>query len=295
MEKPAYELSPATSFIESDLRSWDTCLSVTRDVSQIYHLAANMGGIGYITKRRAEVAADNLRIDAQMLQASSMGGVGRLLFASSACVYPLFIQNSNSPRALVEADAHPADPEDGYGWAKLMTEKMCEYYRLEGLVDTRIARVHNIFGPGGVWEGGKEKAPAAICRKVAMAESGSTIEVWGDGKQVRSYCVVDDAVEAVIRLMSSDYADPVNIGQGRAVTISELVQMVCLIAGKELHMQYCPNRPMGVRYRNADISLAQRELGWRPAVSLEAGLAATYAWVHGQMSSSHPRRRRDAR
>jgi len=283
---PTHEPSPATSFLEADLRSWDTCLAATNGVHRVYHFAADMGGIGYITKSRADVAANNLRIDAQMLQACARNGVERLVFASSACVYPLSIQDGNPPRALVEADVHPADPEDGYGWAKLMTEKMCSYYRLEQLVDTRIARFHNIFGPGGAWVGGREKAPAAICRKVALAPPDSTIEVWGDGRQARSFCFIDDAVEATVRLMSSEHPDPMNIGQDRAVAIAELVELICLVAGKELRVRYSPGKPTGVRYRNADISLANRLLGWRPSVSLETGLAATYAWVHGQVERS---------
>lgn len=280
---PEYEPSPAHEFELLDLRRWDNCLIATRGIEEVYHLAADMGGIGYITAYHAEVARNNTLINAHMLEASRLNGVSRFLFSSSACVYPQYLQKSPDVTPLKEEDAYPADPEEGYGWEKLFAEKLCQYYREDFGLQTRIARFHNAYGPLGTYEGGREKAPAAICRKVALARDGDEIEVWGDGKQTRSFMYVDDCVEGIYRIMRSDYPHPLNLGTDRLVTIDELVDIVCAIAGKRLRKRHDLSKPQGVRGRNSDNTRLRQVLGWEPSTPLEEGLARTYRWIEEQL------------
>jgi nucleoside-diphosphate-sugar epimerase len=265
-----------------DLRKWKNCVAVTKGIDKIYNLAANMGGIGFITEVGAEVMHDNILINTYMLEASRRNKVKRYFFSSSACVYPTFRQTDPDVEGLREKDAYPADPDNFYGWEKLLAEKMCEAYQRDYGLDVRIARYHNIYGPEGTYKGGREKSPAALCRKVAEASNPGEIVVWGDGKQTRSYCYFDDCVRGTVKLMQSDYDKPVNIGSERLVTINELADMIIELSGKALTKKYDLNAPQGVRGRNADISLARKVLKWEPRVSLEEGLAKTYEWIERQ-------------
>jgi nucleoside-diphosphate-sugar epimerase len=254
-------------------------------MDQVYHLAANMGGIGYIETNKAEIVRDNTLIDTHMLEAALAAGASRFLYTSSACIYPSYLQSSPTVAPLREQDAYPAAAEDGYGWEKLATERLCRHYLEDHGLATYAVRFHNIFGPLGTYDGGREKSPAAICRKIALARDGDEIEVWGDGEQTRSYCYVSDCVEGIYRLLQSDHHDPVNLGQDRMVTINELVDMVAAIAGKSIKKRHDLTKAQGVRGRNADISVMRSVLGWEPRVSLEEGLAATYAWISEQLAS----------
>lgn len=269
--------------LKLDLRVWENCLIATKGIDKIYHLAANMGGIGFITKIGAEIMHDNVLINTYMLEASRRNKVKRFLFSSSACVYPSYKQTTPDVKGLKEEDAYPADPDSFYGWEKLFTEKMCEAYQRDYEMDIRIVRYHNIYGPEGAYKGGREKAPAALCRKVAEASNPGTITIWGDGKQTRSFCYIDDAVRGTVMLMESDYDKPINIGSDRLVTIDELADIIIKISGKKITKKYDPSAPQGVRGRNADITLARKVLGWEPKVSLEEGLTRTYRWIEQQV------------
>lgn len=252
-------------------------------MDEVYDLACDMGGIGFIETNRADCALSIL-MTASMLQAAAHNNVGRFLKTSSACVYPAGRQSGTTDVALAESMAWPAQPEPGYGLEKLYGEELCRYMAADYGLTTRIARLHNVYGPHGSWTGGREKAPAAICRKVAEAvESGEDeIEVWGDGEQVRSFCWVGDCVEGLVRLMASDYPDPVNIGSSRLVSINELVTIVERIAGVSLRRRHDRTAPQGVRGRNSNNTLCRQVLGWVPPTSLEEGLAKLYPWVLDQ-------------
>jgi len=262
-----------------DLRNFENCLAVSKDVDYVYNLAANMGGIGFITTVGAEVMYDNVLINANMLQASVENKIKRFFFSSSACVYPTYRQKDPNVIALREEDAYPADPDNFYGWEKLYTEKMCEAYKEDCGLCIRIARYHNIYGPEGTYKGGREKSPAALCRKVAEASNPGIIEIWGDGKQTRSYCYIDDCLKGTIMLMEAEYAKPLNIGSDRLITIDELADIITKISGKIITKKYNLSAPQGVRGRNADLALVKKVLGWEPQVSLEEGLAKTYKWI----------------
>ena len=261
LKVPEFEPSPAHEFRLLDLRRWDDALAATEGVEEVYHLAADMGGIGYITAVHADVARNNALMNLQALEAARVNGVRRFLFSSSACVYPMYRQREADVTPLREEDAWPAEPEPGYGLEKLFTEEVCRYYRQDHGLETRIVRFHNVYGPLGTYEGGREKAPAAICRKVALARDGDEIEVWGDGKQTRSFLYVDDCVEGIHRLMRSDYPEPLNLGSDRLVTIDELVDMVAAIAGKRICKRHDTSKPQGVRGRNSDNTRLREVLG----------------------------------
>lgn len=280
---PQYEATPADEFQILDLRRWDNCLVATLGVDQVYNLAADMGGIGYITAYLAEIARNNILINAHMLEASRTNAVRRFLFSSSACVYAQYKQKLPDVTPLKEEDAYPADPERGYGWEKLFTEELCRYYFADYGMETRIVRFHNVYGPLGTYDGGKEKAPAAICRKVAMAEDGNIIEIWGDGQQTRSFMHIDDCVEGLVRLMASDYREPLNLGTDQLVTVDELVDIISDIAGKRLVKRHDISKPQGVRGRNSDNSRLRQVLGWEPSIPLEIGLVETYRWIERQI------------
>ena len=273
--------------LKLDLRNWENCLVVTRGIDVVYNLAANMGGIGFITAVGAEVMHDNVLINTYMIEASRQNSVKRFLFSSSACVYPTYRQTDPSVKGLREEDAYPADPDNFYGWEKLYTEKMCEAYQRDYGVDIRLVRYHNVYGPEGTYKGGREKSPAALCRKVAEASDPGTITIWGDGKQTRSYCYIDDAVRGTVMLMESGWDKPINIGSDRLVTIDKLADIIIGISGKKITKEYDLSAPQGVRGRNADISLTRRVLSWEPRVSLEEGLTRTYEWIETQCKRVH--------
>ncbi len=281
---PEYESSAADEFEQVDLRKYDNCLLATRgDIDQVFNLAADMGGIGYITASLADIARNNVLINSHMLEASRLNSVRGFLFSSSACVYAGGKQKSSEVTALREEDAYPADPEPGYGWEKLFSEELCRYYWHDHGFETRIVRFHNVYGPLGTYEGGKEKVPAAISRKVALALDRGEIEVWGDGEQTRSFMYVDDCVEGMLRLMASDYREPLNLGTNRLISINALVDLVGEIAGKRLVKRHDRTKPQGVRGRNSDNTRLVRILGWEPSISLEAGLQTTYKWIENEL------------
>ncbi len=283
IKHPEYERTRANEFDLLDLRRWDNCLMATQGIHEVYALAANMGGIGFIHSHKAEISRDNVLINVHTLDAARVNRVQRLLYTSSACIYPGYLQDNPDVTPLREEDAYPADPEDGYGWEKLYTERVCRHYREDFGLETRVVRFHNIYGPLGTYDGGREKSPAAICRKLALVEDEGVVEVWGDGKQTRSYCYIDDCVEGIHRLMESDHAEPLNLGQDRMVTIDELVDIVSGIAGKRVFKQHDLTKPQGVRGRNSDNTRLRQVLGWEPTVSLEDGLARTYRWIAEQL------------
>jgi GDP-D-mannose 3',5'-epimerase len=289
IREPEFEPTAADEFARLDLRQWKNCLEATCGVSEVYALAANMGGIGFIESHKAVIVRDNTLINLQTIDAARRNGVRRLLYTSSACVYPGYLQNSPDVTPLKEEHAYPADAEDGYGWEKLYMERTCRHYSEDFGLETRIVRFHNIYGPLGTYEGGREKSPAAICRKVAVADRVDTIEVWGDGKQTRSYCYIDDCVEGLHRVMRSEYREPLNLGTERLVSIDELVDLVAHIAGKTTYKRYDPGKPQGVRGRNSDNTRLREVLGWEPGTSLEAGLTHTYHWIAAQVHKDSPR------
>jgi len=262
-----------------DLRIEKNCIKATKRMDQVYNLAANMGGIGFITEVGAEVMHDNLLINVNVIEASIKNNVERFLFSSSACVYPTYKQTKSEVIPLREKDAYPADPDNFYGWEKLFTEKLLEAYRRDHGFNSRIVRYHNIYGPEGTYKGGREKSPAALCRKVAETSNPGTIEIWGDGKQTRSYCYIDDCIEGTIKSMASSYPHPINIGSDRLVTIDELADMIIKISGKKIQKKYDLTKPQGVRGRNADLTLVKKVLNWQPKISLEDGLEKTYKWI----------------
>ena len=283
LEPPEYAATAAHEFVQTDLRRWANALAVTEGIDEVYNLAANMGGIGFISAHKAEIMHDSALINLHTIEAARQNGVQRFLFSSSACVYPSYRQDSADVTPLKEEDAYPADPEDGYGWEKLFMERQCRHYLEDYGLETRVVRFHNIYGELGTYDGGREKSPAAICRKIALADDGDTIEVWGDGQQTRSYCYVADCVEGIHRLMRSDHRAPLNLGTDRLVTINDLVDIVAAIAGKRISKQYDLSKPQGVRGRNSDNTRLRQVLGWEPATSLEDGLARTYAWICAEL------------
>ncbi len=286
IKSPEYGETAAHEFELLDLRRWGSCLQATRDLDEVYNLAANMGGIGFIEANKAVIMHDNVLINTLVLEAARLNGVQRYLYTSSACVYPGYKQQSADVTPLREEDAYPADPEDGYGWEKLFSERQCRHYYEDYGLETRVARFHNIYGPLGTYDGGREKSPAAICRKIAMVEDGGEIEVWGDGEQTRSYCYIDDCVEGIYRLMQSDFREPLNIGSDRLLTINALVDIVAQAAGKTIGRRHDLTKPLGVRGRNSDNTKLREVLGWEPEVTLEDGLAKTYQWISDQLRQS---------
>ena len=287
LKYPEYEPSSADEFEILDLCRWDNCLTATRGgINAVYNLAADMGGIGYITAYHADIARNNILINAHMLEASRQNGIERFLFSSSACVYAQSKQKSAEVSPLKEEDAFPADPEPGYGWEKLYAEELCRYYWQDYKFETRIVRFHNVYGPLGTYDGGKEKAPAAISRKVAMADDYDEIEIWGDGHQTRSFMYVDDCVEGLIRIMASDCRDALNLGTDELVTINQLVDLVADIAGKRITKRHNLQGPQGVRGRNSENSRLRKELAWEPSISLREGLEKTYPWIEQELDKT---------
>ena len=286
IKEPEYEPSSAHEFLELNLRHWQSCLEATRGVDEVYALAANMGGIGFIETHKAEIVRDNTLISLHTLEAARANAVKRFLYTSSACIYPMYLQTTPEVTPLTEQDAYPADPEDGYGWEKLYTERVCRHYSEDFGLPTRIVRFHNIYGPLGTYDGGREKSPAAICRKVALANDGDAIEVWGDGKQTRSYCYIADCVEGLHRLMRSDYPEPLNLGTDRLISINELVGLVAGIAQKSIYTKHDLSKPQGVRGRNSDNNRLRQVLKWEPKTTLEEGLTKTYQWIAAELNKA---------
>jgi GDP-D-mannose 3', 5'-epimerase len=289
VKRPEYTDVDADEFELLDLRRRDDALLAVRDVDQVYALAADMGGMGFISANHATILNNNALINLHTIEAARLHGVGRYLYSSSACIYPEHLQADAAVTPLREEDAYPANPQDAYGWEKLISERLCEYYTDEHGMETRIVRFHNVFGPYGTYDGGREKAPAALCRKVAQAQPGGRVEVWGDGGQTRSFCYVDDCIEGIYRIMQSDYREPLNLGTDRMVTIDELARIVIDISGKrDLELVHVEG-PQGVRGRNSDNSRLRDVLGWEPEISLEDGLEPTYRWIGEQVERSAER------
>ncbi len=279
-----YGKSDADEFLLLDLRIAENCEQAVAGMDWVFNLAANMGGIGFIETHKAEIVRDNTFINTHMLEAARLAKIKKFFFPSSACIYPIYLQTESAVTSLKEADAYPAQPEDGYGWEKLYIERLCRHYYEDYGLSTYVARFHNIYGPLGAYTGGREKSPAAISRKIALATSGEAIEVWGDGEQTRSYCYVEDCVEGVYRLMQSEYHQPINIGSDRLITINELIDMVAEIAGKKIAKHYDLSQPQGVRGRNSDNTLLKEVLDWEPKISLEVGMKTTYNWIAQQLA-----------
>lgn len=284
LKEPEFGKTDADDFKILDLRRWENCLEATRGIDEVYALAADMGGMGFISAHHAQILYNNSLINLHTIEASRENGIQRYLYTSSACVYPEFLQEDANVTPLKESDAYPAMPQDAYGWEKLITERLCTHYREDFGLETRIVRFHNIFGEMGTWEGGREKVPAALCRKIALAKlkDDPEIEIWGDGEQTRSFCYIDDCTEGIYRLMRSDHPEPINLGQDRMVTINDLASIVSRIAGTDVSIKHIDG-PQGVRGRNSDNTKLREVLGWEPVISLEEGLAKTYVWIEGQV------------
>jgi len=286
LEKPKWSESPADEFRLLDLRFLPAALDAVRDADWVFALAADMGGIGFISREHARIIGNNTFVNMNTIHSAKERRIERYVFTSSACVYNQMLQADRSFRGLREDDACPAWPEGGYGWEKLHTEHVCKYYREAGWLDTRVARLHNVYGPEGEWreETGRAKAPADFCRKIAVAKltGNPEIEIWGDGEQIRSFMYVDDCVEGLLRLMNSDFPGPVNLGSSFALTINELADVIAEVAGIEIVKKHISG-PEGVRARSSDNSLCRKVLDWEPSISLDAGLITTYEWVEAQV------------
>jgi GDP-D-mannose 3', 5'-epimerase len=287
-KKPAdewYQRFDEAENLELDLSLRESCFAATEDVVHVYNLAADMGGMGFIELNKA-LCMLSVLINTHLLEAAKEHDVERFLFSSSACVYAADKQTEAEVRPLREEDAYPAMPEDGYGWEKLFSERMCRHFTEDFGLGTRVVRYHNVYGPEGTYDGGREKAPAAICRKVAQAKlSGDhEIEVWGDGEQTRSFTYISDCVHGTKALMASDHSEPVNLGSTEMVTINQLIDIVEEIAGIKVSRNYDLSAPQGVRGRNSDNTQLEVALGWQPSVTLQEGMAQTYAWIYDQLA-----------
>lgn len=283
IKNPEFEETSADEFLLLDLRESENARQATKGMDYVYNLAANMGGVGFIETVHADLMRDNVLIDTNMLDAANENSVKRFFYSSSACIYPTYKQEEEENPGLREKDAYPADPDNSYGWEKLFTERLAQDYYKDHGMETRIARFHNIYGPLGTWQGGREKSPAALCRKVALAKNEDTIEVWGDGNQGRSYCFINDCVEGIYKLMMSDIREPLNIGSDRMVSINELIDIISNIAGKKINKKYDLSKPQGVRGRNSDNTLIKELLAWAPPTTLEDGLSQTYNWIKSEV------------
>lgn len=270
-----------------DLQKEENCYIAAENAKQIYNLAADMGGMGFIEHNKA-LCMLSVLTNTHLLMAAKRNGTEKFFFSSSACVYNGDKQKDPNITALKEEDAYPALAEDGYGWEKLFSERMCRHFNEDFGLETRMARYHNVYGPFGTWDGGREKAPAAICRKVIEAKitGNHEIEIWGDGNQTRSFMYIDDCIRGSTMLMESDFRDPINIGSSQKVTINQLVDIAENIAGIKLHRKYNLNAPKGVNGRNSDNTLILNKFNWEPSISLETGLAKTYKWIYDQMNKN---------
>ena len=288
IKQPEFVATNADEFELLDLRRWNNCLKATKNVEQVYALAADMGGMGFISSHHAQILYNNSLINLHTLEAARENGIKRYLYTSSACIYPEHLQEETNVTPLKEADAYPAYPQDAYGWEKLISERLCSHYMADYGIETRTVRFHNIFGENGTWEGGREKAPAALSRKIAIAKltGNHEIEIWGDGEQTRSFCYIDDCVEGIYSLMQSDFAGPLNLGQDRMISINQLADIIADAAGVAITKQHVDG-PQGVRGRNSDNSKLREVLAWEPNISLEDGLAKTYRWIEEQVRQGY--------
>jgi GDP-D-mannose 3',5'-epimerase len=286
LKRHEYSETMADEFIVGDLCVPEVARESVDGISEVYQLAADMGGAGYIFtgEHDAAVMRNSSTVNLNVLHFGTRAGVERFFYSSSACIYPEYNQMDPDNPKCSEESAYPAAPDSEYGWEKLFSERLYFAYKRNCDVEVRVARFHNIFGPEGSWTGGREKAPAAICRKVAEAPDGGEIEIWGDGKQTRSFLYIDECLEGIRRLMESDFTGPVNIGSEEMVTINQLAGLVAKIAGKQLSVRHIPG-PLGVRGRNSDNLLIGEKLGWRPSRPLAEGIEKTYAWISGQVAS----------
>jgi nucleoside-diphosphate-sugar epimerase len=287
-----YQRLPDVENLQLDLRRQDACARAAEGARYVFNLACDMGGMGFIEAHKAECMLSVL-INTHMLDAARAQRVQRYFYSSSACVYAAEKQTSAAVTALREADSYPAMPEDGYGWEKLFSERLCRHFREDFGLETRIARYHNVYGPLGTYDGGREKAPAAICRKVIAAKLSGKLEmeIWGDGEQTRSFMYIDDCLAGTGGIMASDVREPLNLGSSELVTINQLVDIVEEIAGVRLKRNYKLDAPKGVRGRNSDNTLIQAKLGWQPSISLREGMRKTYDWILGEMKQSDGKRR----
>lgn len=289
LKHPEFSQTAADDFVIGDLRDPLVCQKILAiPFDEVYQLAADMGGAGYIFtgQHDADVMHNSATINLNMLHYGQKSGIKKIFYSSSACIYPAYNQNDPDNPNCAEDSAYPAAPDSEYGWEKLFSERLYLSYHRNYKLDVRIARFHNIFGPEGTWQGGREKAPAAICRKVAQAAPDGEIEVWGDGKQTRSFLYIDECLEGVRRLMdSTNFRGPVNIGSEEMVTINQLVKMVMRIAGKSLSIKHVKG-PLGVRGRNSDNQLIRKKLGWAPTAKLEDGMRKTYQWIKKQVEQA---------
>jgi GDP-D-mannose 3',5'-epimerase len=285
IKEPEYQKTTADEFLVLDLRLREDCQRACKDIDIAFCLAANMGGIGWTHTAPAAILHDNLLISTQTLEACRIQKVHNIIYASSACVYPNYLQDSNKSLGLKEEKVFPADPDMEYGWEKLTSEILHNTYRKAYNLNIKIARFHNIYGPYGTYTGGREKAPAAICRKIAsINEDEGTIQVWGDGSQARSFCYIDDCVWGLWKLLNSDIIVPINIGSDVMVTINELIAIISNIAQKTIHCEYDLSKPVGPLGRNSDNTRIKELLGWAPSTSLEIGLKHTYDWIASQVN-----------
>ena len=288
LKQPEFSATEADEFIVGDLRDQALVKSVlNQPFDEIYQLAADMGGAGYIFtgEHDADVMHNSATINLNIAHTAVEVGAKKIFYSSSACIYPEYNQEDPDNPNCAEDSAYPAAPDSEYGWEKLFSERLYLSFERNYKIPVRIARFHNIFGPEGTWRGGREKAPAAMCRKIAEAEDGGEIEIWGDGKQTRSFLYIDECLEGVRRLMQSDFSGPVNIGSDEMVTINHLAEMVMKIAGKNVSLKHIPG-PLGVRGRNSDNRLIEEKLGWKPTAPLYDGLKKTYEWVRAQVESN---------
>src|SRR6266850_2530244 len=285
-----YQYFPQIENLRLDLQDKAACEQALRDAAIVYNLAADMGGMGFIENNRA-LCMLSVLINTHLLMAARKAGVERFFYASSACVYAADKQVSEDVVALKESDAYPAMPEDGYGWEKLFSERMCRHFREDFGLTTRVARYHNVYGPHGTYDGGRKKAPAAICRKVIQAKlSGKhEIEIWGDGRQTRSFMYIDDCLKGTQAILASDIIEPINLGSSEIVTINGLVDIIEEIAGIKLKRSYNLKAPKGVNGRNSDNTVIQKYLGWEPNIRLRDGLEKTYRWIYDEMVKAKAR------
>jgi len=281
-----YQVHETAENVVADLQFLEPCVDATKGVDRVFNLAADMGGMGFIENNKA-LCMLSVLINTHLLEASRQNGVSRFFFSSSACVYAADKQVDPNVTALAEADAYPAMPEDGYGWEKLFSERMCRHFTEDFGLETRVSRYHNVYGPEGTWTGGREKAPAAVSRKIAEAKNSGdhVINVWGDGLQTRSFMYIDDCVNGTKMLMDSDVTEPINIGSAELISINDLYDMVAKFAGIEISRVHDLTAPQGVRGRNSDNTLILEKLGWEPSITLEEGMRKTFDWVSHQVNS----------
>jgi GDP-D-mannose 3',5'-epimerase len=281
-----YQIHEGAKNLNLDLADYPNCEKVIKDIDVVFNLAADMGGMGFIENNKA-LCMLSVQVNTNLLKSAlESDNIERYFFSSSACVYRSDLQDTENVIPLKEEDAYPASPEDGYGWEKLFSERMCRHFNEDFGLETRIARFHNVYGPFGTYAGGREKAPAALCRKVIEAKNSGNyeIDIWGDGNQTRSFMFIDDCVEGVLRITNSDINFPINLGSSFLVSINQLIDIIEEIAGVKVKRNYDLSAPLGVRGRNSDNTLIKQELGWEPAISLQQGLEKTYKWIHDQLN-----------